>query len=68
MECIQVWSEKGLFDYLPDAQEEFWEDVIYDCDDFFHVQNLKDLGKYTDCYRVEVGGKTKFYFVVMPQW
>ena len=68
MECIQVWRENGNYDYIPDATEEFWEDIIYECDEFNHIEHLKGWGKYTDCYKVEFQGQTRFYFVVMPQW
>lgn len=68
MECILVWHENGNYDYIPDAPEEFWEDVLYDCDNFQHIEKLKGWGKYTDSYQVTINGKTVFYFVVMPQW
>lgn len=68
MDCIRVWFKDGIYDYIPDAIVECWADVIYECDDFFHVERLKGWGKYTDCYRVEFQGKTHFYFVELPQW
>lgn len=68
MECIQVWSNDGLYDYIPDATPEYWADILYTCDSYELVEPLTGWGKYNHCYKVELEGTTRFYFVEMPVW
>lgn len=68
MDCIRVLLQNGVYSHVPDAPAEFWEDILYDCDSYQHLESLRGWGKFTDAYKVVLDEKVYYYFVEMPVW